>query len=91
MSFAGFKKVVREIMSEPGPNGTLSWGRIASSVLIIAVVVWASRFLYLNHTIPSVRELTEFMIAPYASNKISTAVQSFSQNPVSKIFDDKNH
>ncbi len=90
MNLVGFKKTVREIMSEPGPNGTLSWGRIASSVLVIAVIVWVSRFLFLNHAFPSgIRELTEFMIAPYGANKVSTALQSFSQNPVSKLMSDE--
>jgi hypothetical protein len=67
------------------PTGGLSWGRVASSAALIAVMVWIARFLYMNHAFPdagTIKALTEFMLAPYGSNKLITAVQSFSRNPV---------
>jgi hypothetical protein len=84
MNFEGVKKTFREIMSEPGPTGTLSWGRVASSLLVLAVIGWVSRILYLTHVMPPLKELTELMLAPYGSGKIAAAVQAFSSNPVNK-------
>ena len=84
MNFEGIKKTFREIMSEPGPGGTLSWGRVASSLFAVAAIVWVSRLLYLNHAMPSLKDMTEFVLAPYGANKVSTVVQAFSSNPVNK-------
>jgi hypothetical protein len=67
------------------PTGGLSWGRIASSAAMVAVIAWIAHFLYINRTFPSsdtIKSLTEFMLAPYGSNKLITAVQAFSRNPV---------
>ena len=80
MNFSGVNKVVREIMSEPGPNGTLSWGRVASSVLLLAAIVWVSHILFRTHQLPALDGITGFVLAPYGSNKVATAVQSFSQH-----------
>jgi hypothetical protein len=84
MTVAGFKKIVREIFSEPGPNGTLSWGRIASSVALLAAIVWVSRILFLTHGLPALDGVTGFVLGPYGANKIGAAAQSFSQNPVTQ-------
>ncbi len=83
--FSKVTKVVRETLSEPGTNGTLSWGRVASSVFGIAALVWVSRILYLTHSLPSLDGVTTFVLGPYASNKIATAAQAYSQNPVSVV------
>lgn len=67
------------------PTGGLSWGRLASSAAMVAVIAWVAHFLYINRTFPSadtIKSLTEFMLAPYGSNKLITAVQAFSRNPV---------
>lgn len=75
------KETIREIMSEPGPNGTLSWGRIASSIALMAVIVWGCWLVRLHQTVPF-KEMGEFVISPYGANKLSTAIQAFSKNPV---------
>jgi hypothetical protein len=80
MSFDKIKKVFREIMSEPGPNGTLSWGRVASSVCLLASVVWASHIVFTTHAFPAFDGITGFVVAPYGANKVATAAQAFS-NP----------
>jgi hypothetical protein len=77
MTIAGFKKVVREIFSEPG-GGTLSWGRIASTVSLLASIVWVSHILIHTHVLPDLGGATGFTVGPYAANKVTTAVQSFS-------------
>lgn len=79
-------KTLREIMSEPGASGTLSWGRVASSFAFAASLGWVTHLLLhgINpHDIPF-KDLAEFSIAPYGANKVATAVQSFSSNPVNK-------
>ncbi len=82
LSFAGIKRIVREIMSEPNGGG-LSWGRVASSVALVAGIVWVSRILILTHGLPALDGITAFVLGPYTSNKVGAAVQSFSQNPIS--------
>jgi hypothetical protein len=78
-------KVVRETLSEPGTNGTLSWGRVASSVFGLATLVWVSRILYMTHGLPAMDGITTFVLGPYGANKIATAAQAYSQNPVSVV------
>lgn len=82
MTVAGFRKVMREIHSEPGPTGTLSWGRIAASASLIAAVVWVTKLVFQTHSLPSLDGISGFVVAPYAANRVATAVQSFSSNPV---------
>ncbi len=86
MIFSNLGKVAREVLSEPGPNGTLSWGRIASSVVLVAAVVWIAHSLIKGVVLSSIpwRDIGEFILMPYGSNKLSTMVQAFSQNPVNK-------
>ena len=87
--FAGVKKVVREIHSEPGPNGTLSWGRIAASGSLVAAIVWVTSIVIHTHALPALDGISGFVIAPYAANRVATAVQSFSANPVTRNPGDK--
>lgn len=77
--FDSLKKSIREIHSEPGPGGTLSWGRVASSVSLLAVIVWVSHVLIISHQLPSLEGVTAFSLAPYGANKALTTVQSFSK------------
>ena len=79
MKLEVIKKSIKEIMSEPAPVNTLSWGRIASSVALLAVIVWVSYLVLKNHQLPALAEAAGFISAPYASNKITTAIQSFSK------------
>jgi hypothetical protein len=78
MNLEGIKKVLREIMSEPGANGTLSWGRVASTVSLLAAIVWVSHILIHTHALPALDGITGFIVAPYGSNKLATAAQAFS-------------
>lgn len=80
MTFAGVKKVFREVMSEPG--GALSWGRVASSFSLVAAIAWVTHVMFKTGGIPSLDGITTFVVSPYAANKIGTAAQAFSQNPV---------
>lgn len=72
---------IHELFSEPGPNGTLSWGRVASAVALAGGIVWVSHIVYIMHSLPAFDGVTAFILAPYAANKTATAVQAFSQNP----------
>ena len=83
MTLAGIKKVVREIHSEPGPNGTLSWGRCASTGTLIATLVFIGAVVFRTHALPDLAGASGFAVAPFAASRIATAVQSFSANPVS--------
>ena len=80
MNIDKIKKAIREILSEPGPNGTLSWGRCAATVSLLASIVWVTRLILLNHALPDLSGASAFAIAPYAANKVAMAAQSFS-NP----------
>jgi hypothetical protein len=82
--FAKAAKIIREVLSEPN-GGTLSWGRIASTVCLVAAIVWVSRVAFHNWSIPSLDGIATFVLGPYAANKVSTAAQSFSNNPVSAV------
>ena len=68
-------KVIREIMSEPN-GGTLSWGRVASTLALVAAIAWVSKIVLHTHTLPAVDGISAFVVAPSASNKVATAVQS---------------
>jgi hypothetical protein len=82
MNLAGLKKLVREVHSEPGPSGTLSWGRCASTGTLVAVLIFVGHIVFRTHTLPDLAGASGFAVAPFAANKIATAVQSFSANPV---------
>ena len=86
MVFEAFKKALREIHCEPGPNGTLSWGRVGSSFCLIVAAVWVSYVVFRtpSHTIPALDGVIAFILAPYGTNKAITAAQAFSSNPVNK-------
>lgn len=76
------KKIAKEVFSEP--TGTLSWGRIASTVSLLAAIAWVTKLVLLTHTLPDLSGITGFVSGPYLANKVSTAVQAFSGNPVGK-------
>ena len=76
MSYESLKKIFREILSEPN-GGTLSWGRVASSIALIAAIIWITKIVLFTHALPALDGASGFIVAPYASNKITTAVQSF--------------
>lgn len=81
MTLQGLKKVVREIHSEPN-GGTLSWGRCAATGAFLTVAVSVLHVVFKTHGLPALDGAAAFVIAPYTANKVATAVQSFSQNPV---------
>lgn len=73
------KKIFREIFNDPASN-TLSWGRVASSVALLAGIAWVSRIVMHTHSLPALDGITGFILGPYAANKVTTAIQSFSGN-----------
>lgn len=75
MNFSAVTKVLREVHQEPG--GSLSWGRVASSFLLISAIAWVTHLILKTGGLPPLDGLTTFVISPYASNKVSAAVQSF--------------
>lgn len=81
MSLAGAKKVFREVLSEPGPEGTLSWGRVAASLSLLSAIVWITKIVLHTHALPDLMGASGFAVAPYAANRAATAVQAFSKNP----------
>lgn len=82
MTVAAIKKNVREFLSEPGPNGTLSWGRVMSTVTVLTSIIWVTKYFLVTHTLPTMTDVAAFAVAPYATNKAITAAQSFGPNPV---------
>jgi hypothetical protein len=83
LTATGIKKIFREIYSEPNGGG-LSWGRVAATFTVLASIVWLSRVLYLTHSLPgNMTDIAAFMVSPYVANKVTTAAQAFSPNPIS--------
>jgi hypothetical protein len=80
MNAAGVKKISREMFGDS--KGVISLGHVMTAVFGIAAIVWVSRILILTHGLPALDGITAFVIGPYSANKIATAAQSFSQNPV---------
>ncbi len=69
-------KVLREIHSEPGPVGTLSWGRVACSISLLSTIAWITHILWHTHGLPSLTEPSMFALAPYGVNKSLTTIQN---------------
>ena len=78
--FTGIRKIVREVLSEPG--GGLSWGRVASAISLLASLVWISHIIIHTHAMPDLAGTTALVVGPYAAGKAAAAAQSFSDNPV---------
>jgi hypothetical protein len=81
MTFQGVKKVIREIHSEPN-GGTLSWGRCAATGAFITMAIAILHMTFHTGSMPSLSGAAEFVTAPYLANRVATAVQAFSGNPV---------
>jgi hypothetical protein len=83
MNLSKIKLTIREFYSEPNGGG-LSWGRLASTFTVLAAIGWITRILYLTHGLPpDMTGIAAFAVSPYAANKVTTAAQSFSPNPIS--------
>lgn len=78
MNYVGIKKALREIHTDPS-GGVLSWGRVASSIALVACIFWATKVLLYTHAMPSLDGATGFIVAPYVANKTANAVQSFTK------------
>ena len=82
MNLSGFKKICREIFGDS--RGVISWGHVASTVALFAAIGWVSYILFKDpgHHLPALDGITGFVVAPYSANKLASAAQSFSQNPI---------
>jgi hypothetical protein len=80
MNYQKVTKAVREIMSEP--TGQLSWGRVASSIALLASLSWVSYLLLKTRSLPSLDGITAFALSFYGSNKVTTAIEKFSSKSV---------
>jgi hypothetical protein len=81
MTLDSFKKIIREIHSEPN-GGTLSWGRCAATGSLIVVIGCILHVVCHTHALPPLGDAALFACSPYTANRVATAVQSFSTNPV---------
>jgi len=86
MTLQGLKKMVREIHSEPN-GGTLSWGRCAATGAFLTMAIAILHTAFHNGSMPPLSGAAEFVTAPYLANRVATAVQSFSNNPVTPSID----
>jgi hypothetical protein len=75
---------IHEALSEPGPNGGMSWGRCAATATVIASICWVTYLLVRTHAMPDLTGPMTFGLSPYVANKAITTVQSFGTNPVNK-------
>ena len=80
MTKVGIYKICREMFGDS--KGVISLGHVMTGVFGLAALVWISRILLLTHALPPLDGITGFVVAPYGANKIATAAQGFSQNPV---------
>lgn len=78
MDWAPVKKAIHGILADPvSPTGNMSWGRVGSTIALLASVFWISYVLYTTGHIPPMDGITGYVIAPYTANKVTTAAQSF--------------
>ena len=80
MSLVGIKKISREMFGDS--KGVISLGHVLTAVFGIAAVAWIKHILITTHALPALDGITGFVLAPYGMNKITSAAQAFSQNPV---------
>jgi len=78
--------MVREIHSEPN-GGTLSWGRCAATGAFITMAIAVLHTAFHTGAMPPLSGAAEFVTAPYLANRVATAVQAFSSNPVAPSID----
>ena len=81
MNYAGVKKVSREMFVDS--KGVISLGHVLTALFGVAAIVWISHILLRTHALPPLDGITTFVLAPYGTNKIMSAAQAFSPNPVS--------
>lgn len=74
--WATIKKLSRELFSESGA-GFISWGRVASTVALIAGIAWVTHIVWTTKTLPALDGVTAFGVGPYAANKVAAATQAF--------------
>ena len=80
MTKVGIYKICREMFGDS--KGVISLGHVMTGVFGLVAIVWVTRILLLTHALPPLDGITGFVVAPYGANKIATAAQGFSQNPV---------
>jgi hypothetical protein len=69
-------------------GGAPSWSRVASSTLLIACLVWDTRFLFTTGALPNSGDLTSqalFISSPYLINTTGKAAMMIAGRPASPI------
>jgi hypothetical protein len=76
INFKTTYKFLKEALSES--NGTGSFSRVASAVIITSTIVWISFLVFTTHTMPDLAGPTLFMASgsgvTYGTNKLSSAL-----------------
>lgn len=65
-------------------NGVASWSRVASSLLLLACVVWDSRYLFMTQMLPNGGDLSAqalFISSPYLINTTGKAAMMIAGRP----------
>ena len=77
---AAVSKISREAFGDS--KGVISLGHVLTGVFGLAAIIWITHIVMATHALPALDGITGFVVAPYGANKIATAAQAFSQNPV---------
>lgn len=70
------KALLLGIFREPGdPDGNLSFGRVASGLLVLFVMFWISwHWLHFHQPPEHIGDLSVLAVSPYGANKVPTKI-----------------
>ena len=71
--FKGFKGFWRGVFSEP--DGTPSFSRMASGLIVAFACGWVSHLVWHNHALPDFAGLALFIGTLYGTNKLAGALK----------------
>jgi hypothetical protein len=71
MTIAPFFTFLKSVFSEPTGEG--SCARVLSAVFAVAAIAWVTHVVIHTHAIPPLTDITVWISAPYAVNKVTTA------------------
>jgi hypothetical protein len=61
---------IRQVFSEPGSDGTGSFGRLAAGVSLVAVICWVTRIVLKTNAIPDLLNCFYLVGGLYGLNKL---------------------